>query len=291
MDVVPKNQPRVGRALVLVVAGIFFAALYVSGLFIFRADTGEDSVQLHAGNLPADHLTIHLRVTSIDPAKQTVGISLEPEPTGTLTGDDGFTAKKDISFDVTTMDIAKTVTIKAGDPMTALELAIPIDGDIAQYPFDSYGGDIQLTSDLPLLIDSASHIQAYHADATTGDRATPESINVIYTFTRSHSILLFALFVYLLIALVALVAVVVTIHIVWGGYELQFGHVGWLAALLFVLPAVRSGLPGQPPIGTLCDFLVFFWAEFLVVASLVTLVFTWRQRSKPAPTVATPPQQ
>lgn len=277
------HKPRARGVVALIVVVIVFAVLYLGGLALYLTDSGADTADLKAGTVPADHLQLHVDVSVVDPVKQSFDVIIEPQPTGTLTADNGFTAKKDFTFYITTGDIAKTITVKAGEPMTAMTIPVPLDGEISVYPFDSYAGSVQLSSDLPIQIDAVSHIQAYHAGMVLDDKADPTNLNVNFTFTRSLSIVLFALFIYTLMALVAMVVVVVTVCVVWGDYGMDFGHLTWGAALLFVLPGVRSGLPGQPPIGTLADFLVFFWAEVLVVACTVVLVFTWVTRAKPKP--------
>ncbi len=52
----------------------------------------------------------------------------------------------------------------------------------------------------------------------------------------------------------------------------------WLAALLFALPPLRNAMPSAPPIGSLSDFMAFFWAEGIVALSLATVVFAWLRR-------------
>jgi hypothetical protein len=278
-----KRHPKAARIIWLVFGAIVFAVLFVAGLGLYIYDSGADTGEFHQGTLPADHLTLNVRVDSIDPAKEEADVTIAPVPTGGLTDDQGWTAKKDLTFQIITDDAVKNVTIKAGDPMISSTVTIPLDGDISVYPFDSYGGNVAFSSDLPLGVNSESHIQAYHAAAAMGDHPDPNSFYITYDFSRSLSIVLFALFVYLLIALVATVAITVTILVTWHGYGLEFGHIGWVAALLFVLPAVRSGMPGGPPVGTMIDFIVFFWAEVLVVACLVVLVFGWIRAAKPDP--------
>ena len=54
----------------------------------------------------------------------------------------------------------------------------------------------------------------------------------------------------------------------------------FLGALLFAFPAVRNAVPGSPPIGSFNDYLAFFWAEGLVAASLIAILFTWALRSQ-----------
>ena len=277
------KHPHTARAVVLAVVAIAFAVMYLGGFLVFLSDSTGDRSELELGNPPDNSLLIHVTVSSIDALKQEADLSFQPEPTGSLTADRGFTAKKDFTYYITTPDNAKTVTFKAGEPMIATRVTVPIDGEISVYPFDSYNVTFDLASDLPMVIDNESHFQAYHALMTLDKARSHEGDLVVdYRFSRSNSIVLFALFVYVLQALVAAVAVIVTICVVWGGYELNFGHLTWGAALLFVLPGVRSGLPGQPPIGTIFDFLVFFWSEVILVACTVTLVFTWVKRSKPS---------
>jgi Domain of unknown function (DUF4436) len=260
---------------------ILLLILYVGGIVVYLGDTGVDVAELHQGNLPPEHLSLNVTTVAIDTAKQQVTLSIVPEPTGKLTEDKGWTAKKDLSFTIYTANEFKTITIKAGDPMAMTEIAIPAFGDIAVYPFDRYAGWITFESDEPLAIAWESHLQAYHAVVALSEHSTSDSLSIDSEFSRSTSVRAFALFLFALMGLVATIAVIVTVNVAVNGYKLEFGQIGWTAALLFVLPAVRSGLPGQPPVGTLGDFLVFFWAEFLVVVCLATLVRRWIVTNRP----------
>lgn len=53
----------------------------------------------------------------------------------------------------------------------------------------------------------------------------------------------------------------------------------FLAVLLFALPAVRNLQPAAPPIGSLSDFLAFFWCEGFVALSLCVLLVNYLFRS------------
>ncbi|NKB17610.1 MAG: DUF4436 family protein [Pseudanabaena sp. CRU_2_10] len=54
-----------------------------------------------------------------------------------------------------------------------------------------------------------------------------------------------------------------------------------MGALLFALPAVRNIQPGIPPVGTLTDFLSFFWAEALIATAVVIMFYCWFTRYQP----------
>lgn len=273
-----QKKSRFGLIVVAIVA-IACVVFYILGLVLFHNDAGADTADLQKGNVAKDHLTMHVKVASIDPTKETAVLAITPEPEGGMTDDDGYSAKEDIEFDIVTDDGTKTVKIKAGDPMVTTQVPIVASGEVSAYPGDSYEGDVELDSDSPMTVDAESHIQAYTAEMTLDEHSKPTEMTVNFAFTRSDSIKIFAWFVMGLIALVAFLALSVAIGVAWRGFKFEFGMIGWVGALLFVLPAIRNSLPGQPPIGTIGDFAIFFWAEIFVVLSLITLVFTWYRRS------------
>jgi len=273
-----KKKSGLGR--LLIAAGVIvLAVFYVFGLILFQQDAGADVADLHVGNVPADHVTMQVRVASIDPSKESAVLAITPLPEGGLTDDSGYSAKADLSFDIVTDDGTKTVKIKGGDPMVTTQVPISISGEVSAYPNDTYSGDVEIDSDTPMQIEAVSHIQAYTADMTLDEHSKADALSVNFDFDRSRSIVIFAWFVFVLISLVALLALSVAIGVAVKGFKFEFSMIGWVGALLFVLPAIRNALPGQPPIGTIGDFAIFFWAEIFVVISLIALVVTWYRRS------------
>ncbi|MFD0574689.1 DUF4436 family protein [Kitasatospora gansuensis] len=45
-----------------------------------------------------------------------------------------------------------------------------------------------------------------------------------------------------------------------------------MAATLFALVGLRNAAPGSPPIGSVIDYVAFFWAEGIIAASLACTV-------------------
>ena len=60
-----------------------------------------------------------------------------------------------------------------------------------------------------------------------------------------------------------------------GHRKIEIGMFSFLGALLFAFPALRNSQPGTPPIGTMSDFLAFFWAEVIIALSLLSVVLRW----------------
>jgi hypothetical protein len=51
-------------------------------------------------------------------------------------------------------------------------------------------------------------------------------------------------------------------------------------SLIFGLPALRNIQPGVPPVGALVDYITFIWAELIVAASAVIIVWAWLLRTR-----------
>ena len=69
-----------------------------------------------------------------------------------------------------------------------------------------------------------------------------------------------ALMLILMVAL-AIIAVLVVQSSASGRMRLELNVASWITAMLFALLPIRGFLPGDPPIGSWIDILVFFWSK------------------------------
>lgn len=53
---------------------------------------------------------------------------------------------------------------------------------------------------------------------------------------------------------------------------------GTLSAMIFAVPALRSSLPGVPPLGGHADIVVFVWVELAVIIGLILFMIAWMER-------------
>lgn len=83
--------------------------------------------------------------------------------------------------------------------------------------------------------------------------------------------------VFIMIAMWALVIGVLSlVYRVFAGHrKIEISMFSFLGALLFAFPALRNSQPGTPPIGTMSDFIAFFWAEVIIALSLLSVVLRW----------------
>jgi len=50
-----------------------------------------------------------------------------------------------------------------------------------------------------------------------------------------------------------------------GRMRLELSVASWITAMLFALLPIRGFLPGDPPVGSWIDILVFFWVEVTIM--------------------------
>ncbi|GIW05989.1 MAG: hypothetical protein KatS3mg060_0794 [Dehalococcoidia bacterium] len=73
----------------------------------------------------------------------------------------------------------------------------------------------------------------------------------------------------------------VMLSIVFFDKRIEAAILSSLGAMLFAFPALRSAVPGAPPIGAAIDYFAFFWAEMIVAVSLITLLVVYIRRPLP----------
>jgi hypothetical protein len=76
----------------------------------------------------------------------------------------------------------------------------------------------------------------------------------------------------------ALAALSVSLILTFLHREIPVPIFAFFAALLFAFPAIRNALPGTPPIGSLDDYIAFFWTEAIVAIALLVVVTVWTIR-------------
>jgi len=67
-----------------------------------------------------------------------------------------------------------------------------------------------------------------------------------------------------------------------GKMRLELSVASWITAMLFALLPIRGFLPGDPPVGSWIDVLVFFWVEatIMVCVALAAIGLLMRSRSQ-----------
>ena len=77
---------------------------------------------------------------------------------------------------------------------------------------------------------------------------------------------------------VSVAVLLLVLSIVVRGRKVEIAMFSFIATLLFAFVTVRNSQPAVPPVGTLSDYLSFFWAVVILALSLLTIIITWLRR-------------
>jgi hypothetical protein len=98
------------------------------------------------------------------------------------------------------------------------------------------------------------------------------------SIARASTTLFFSTFIMIAMWMLTLGVIFLVFRVYRGERKIEISMFSFLGALLFAFPALRNSQPGTPPIGTLSDFIAFFWAEVIIALSLLAVVIRWVTR-------------
>lgn len=255
-----------------------FVVLYCSVLALFTTE-GHPKTVVTGIDARAPHFDVHL--LNVDLLRDLATFTFSPDIASSGLATNGR-LNADILVEIDTGTAVLNHTFKKGEVPAAWSVNIPVQyGDALDYPFDKHGGEFFFKVKLegnpsPLArVDLDKVLHGFSASATVEAAANGTQVGLTYEFSRSPAVIFLALMALSSLSMVVLSALGVAKHVALHGRKVEFGMLTWIAALLFVIPAVRNGLPGSPPLGALVDIALFFWLHILTVGALLTVVYKW----------------
>jgi Domain of unknown function (DUF4436) len=286
------HRRKVAIAAVVLIVPIVVASYFLV-LVNFRSSRGGSVLGLSE----TDGLMVFGRVLAVDPEHNEMTLRLNPHPLGSYEGVSGDLVEPVYFFSTGTARDAQDalVTFPAGVPMKSVDVTVELSGEITDYPFDSYTSNtffyfLRQPSSTEARDEDFVPTQLWMDYALNGyefefkDRTPAELRNprTAHGFDlrvdRAYSTVFFAVFVMALMVTLALASVAIALVLTHWGRDIGPGVLGYLAALLFAFPAIRSVMPGTPPVGSYSDYLAFFWAEAIVASTLLALAIIWLVR-------------
>jgi hypothetical protein len=290
----PPHLRKLPIAVVAAVVAIVIAVAYVLVLDSFHADEVKQSKPLIAGNssqtgditsqaYKGTEALIDAEIVSIDDGKQQMTVRLKfPVNIPTLV-DDLQLLKQPVFLIVNGAEGGQLIAFKAGDLLQPTDVTVSLSGQVRDYPFDHYNANVSIyftqygtTASPPQALDTIVRLKgAVQGYSVSLDRSVPSKKDpvrsFIVRFRRAPATRFFAIFIIVLMWALALAGAAIALVLTYVRHDIGPGVLGFLAALLFALPNIRGALPGAPPIGSLNDYLAFFWAEAIVAITLIVL--------------------
>ncbi|MFE6051445.1 DUF4436 family protein [Kitasatospora sp. NPDC056446] len=242
------------------------------GLYLNERDTREQTRELAVPSAP-DWIELDVTAQDVDPTAQQLTLYVTPVPHGRFAaGPDSPAFARPVEI---TLAGTPKATLKAAEGETAPSQAVQVgmyDGTKTDYPFDRYRmeaffGATSGGTAVPVgvVFTDTDPFFVVRPQATTAGNGT---VALDARITRSRSTFILSWFMIAAMWAIAL-AVLGAAEVLFRKREgLVWPSLGWMAASLFALIGMRNSAPGAPPIGSLMDYVAFFWAEGIIAASL-----------------------
>ena len=156
---------------------------------------------------------------------------------------------------------------------------------VTSYPFDSYDSDwaVALRAVTPEREDAVTQVPVRVSlkHAVHGYRIAAREVlpgEYVLHVERAGSTVFFAVFVMVMMWGLTIGIVAMAIILTYTRRDIGPGVLGFLAAMLFAFPGIRGVLPGAPPLGSLNDYLAFFWCEGIIGITLLVMTAIYLTR-------------
>ena len=266
----------IARGLALCVVVILTIALSLGGYLASREATEQPSIIFGEDETNADRVDIAAWVTRVDVESQTVAITVaDVRPQGSLARPDGTFA--DGARLETNAVRNEPVDVAAGDSLPNLEQSFVMNGAVTDFPFDRYTSYLSLRmtgadgTEIPLSVTIWS-TDAFFVISPDYDPEQDDWLNVDLDVKRSSPTMIFGVFIMVLMLGLSFAAALAAYYVIRHRQGFDFNAYGVMAALLFAMVPLRNAIPGDPPIGSVIDFMAFFIAEAIISISLITSV-------------------
>jgi hypothetical protein len=262
---------------VVVLLAAYYAVLGATGALRTSIDVPVTGAAPAAGG--ADFVTLQLRVQDVDLTGRVIQADVLPVPHGSLAGRMPGEMTRGLRIRIArggeTTAVATFPQRSVVDPMA---LSFPVDRGDAAYPFDRPFADFALSvqddatgATVPFELELSNSARPWALSATLGEPRIQDDVATYPVTIDGHrdplNITLVGFYV-LAIAMTTVIAVVTIGSAILRG-ALEFSNIIWLSATMLAFPALRSAMPGAPPIGTALDFVLFFPCMCLVAAMLL----------------------
>jgi hypothetical protein len=194
--------------------------------------------------------------------------------------------KEDLTLVVTSVVAASKHTWSQGTLPDVFRVSLPLTGDVADWPFDTYeSGPITAK-----LLFGAAQQPVIHTVIMV-DRLLGWKINVAHDkndvlgpyrvdLYRSESTVGFGVLILGVLIALAGVALFVATQTMRDRRKFQPPMTTWYAAMLFAVMPLRNALPDSPPFGCWIDVTIVIWVIVVLVASMVLYISCWWRHLK-----------
>lgn len=275
------KTPLIVAAVLLLV----FAGAYIFVLTAYKNEGTNRAAELAPDTQKAgdNRIDVTGRIVTADPVKGDVMVRLEFTPKGTLAAGESGLLARDLELYVSSATGKNVHEFKKGKLMNPIEAVVEIyDGEPMDYPFDAHSAELSFAfqatggnEPIPVAVELRGAVAGLRIDTEYAKENTVDRAVIDISLERASTARFFSIFIMIAMWALTIGVIFLVFRVFAGQRKIEISMFSFLGALLFAFPALRNSQPGTPPIGTLSDFLAFFWAEVIIALSLLSVVLRW----------------
>jgi hypothetical protein len=309
-----QNRPRKFWIFIIILVLAIYVAVVLRGL----TESTRRSLRLRDETGAADRVSISILVTNASPSTHELTAQLGFRLAGNVAKDD-VTPAVDLKLLINNVRGQQEFDFPKEKRMNLIEAVFPLNGDVNKYPLDSYETTMWLlmttparnvqpkASKVPESIPEFTHqADEFVVSSSALLRNAPvalsasisasipgiqfkgnvsrgniqEPMGIALHLARAINVIWVSLIVMLMMTVLSMSLLAMAVRAAMTREKTDLLPLSVSISLIFGLPALRNIQPGVPPVGALVDYVTFIWAELIVAASAVIIVWTWLLRSR-----------
>ncbi len=311
------NRPKRFWILIILLVLAIYAAVVLRGL----TESTRRSLLLRDDTEAADRVYISIVTTNANPATHELTAQVSFRLAGKIAKDE-VTPAVDLHLLINNFRGEQEFEFPTDKRMNRIEVVFPLNGDLNKYPLDRYDTTVRLLMTTParnvrpeapstpasitqhthpmdelavsptallqnapvaLSISLAASVPGIRFEGNVSRGRSQEPTGIVLHLTRAISVISVSVIVMLMMTALSMSLLAMAVRAITTAERTDLLPLSVSISLIFGLPALRNIQPGVPPVGALVDYVTFIWAELIVAASAVIIVWTWLLRTRPKP--------
>jgi len=309
------NRPKRFWILIILLILAVYSLVVLRGL----TESTRRSLLLRDETEAADRVYISIVTTNAYPATHELTAQVSFRLAGKIAKDE-VTPAVDLHLLINNFRGEQEFDFPKDKRMNRIEVVFPLNGDLNKYPLDRYDTTVRLLMTTParnvrpespsvpasitqhthptdelavsptallqnspvaLSISLSASVPGIRFEGNVSRGSSQEPTGIELRLTRANSVIAVSLIVVLMMTALSMSLLAMAIRAITTVERTDLLPLSVSISLIFGLPALRNIQPGVPPVGALVDYVTFIWAELIVAASAVIIVWTWLLRTRP----------
>ena len=308
------NRPKRFWILIILLILAVYSAVVLRGL----TESTRRSLLLRDETEAADRVYISIVTTNANPATHELTAQVSFRLAGKIAKDE-VTPAVDLHLLINNFRGEQEFDFPKDKRMNRIEVVFPLNGDLNKYPLDRYDTTVRLLMTTParnaprevptipasitqhthptdelavspsallenapvaLSISLSASVPGIRFEGNVSRGSSREPTGIVLQLTRARSVISVSVIVMLMMTALSMSLLAMAIRAITTVERTDLLPLSVSISLIFGLPALRNIQPGVPPVGALVDYVTFIWAELIVAASAVIIVWTWLLRTR-----------